>query len=136
MAKETIVKWSEMKKAVDAKVGLSIQYIELDDEYKLSLFDGPYVLLMSLSKNPSDPTDLIDFETNYKPNGNGRVREESFTVDRRLRVESTESSKSIDFTRELILTMKEIKKEIQLTNKHLACLSDQQINIDEDLEKE
>ncbi len=135
MAKPIVVKWSEMKAIVDSR-NLSVQYVELSDVYKLTVIDGPYTLIMDLDKNPSDITDLIDFETNYKPNGNGRVREESFTTDRRLRVETSESSNSVELTRELMSTLKDIKNELKLINKHLFCISDQDINIEDDIKKE
>jgi len=63
------IEWSVFKGIIDSKT-LSIQYTEDSRFYYLSLFDGPQILECELDKNPSDATDLTDFETNYKANGN------------------------------------------------------------------
>lgn len=60
--------WTQFKAVVDNR-GLSIQYIEIGDNYLLKIFDGLFTIDCLL---PLDPTnsDTIDFETNYKSNGN------------------------------------------------------------------
>lgn len=62
------ISWSEFKTIIDAK-DISIQYVTVGDNYVLKAIDGGYEALCLI---PSDPehADTIDFETNYKSNGN------------------------------------------------------------------
>lgn len=66
------VYWQTIKDFVDARK-LSIQWIDVDNKYYMKAIDGPFSLDCELDKNPSDTTDLLDFETNYKPLGNKSV---------------------------------------------------------------
>lgn len=66
------VEWSQFKNFVSER-SLSIQYIDLNYKYEMKAFDGIFHLECELDKNPSDTTDLLDFETNYKPNGNKKI---------------------------------------------------------------
>lgn len=69
MAFQKQVKWPIFKSFVNSK-DLSIQYLDYGSEYSLQAFDGYFTLECVLDKNPSDTTDLLDFENNYKTNGN------------------------------------------------------------------
>lgn len=59
------VSWTQFKSFVDSK-NLSIQFIELENEYILTTFDKFFEIECILDKNPSDTSELNDFETNYK----------------------------------------------------------------------
>lgn len=59
--------WSILKTFVDARA-LSIQWVDLVDSYHLIAVDGPIKLEYTLAKEQG--SDLTDFETNYKVNGN------------------------------------------------------------------
>lgn len=61
--------WAQFKSFVDTRY-LSIQYTEDSKFYYLKAFDRDFVLECLLDKNPTDNTDLLDFETNYKVKGN------------------------------------------------------------------
>lgn len=61
--------WSYLKSFIESR-NVSIQYVETDSSYDLVASDDYFVLSTWLSKNPSDTTDLLDFETNYKPTAN------------------------------------------------------------------
>lgn len=61
--------WTQFKTISNAK-SMSIQYIETDNFYHLKSFDGVFCIDCELSKNPTDTTDLLDFENNYKANAN------------------------------------------------------------------
>jgi hypothetical protein len=63
------VNWIELKSFVVAK-SLSIQFVELTDRYELGAGDGTFEVRCTLDKSPTDTTDLYDFETNFKLNGN------------------------------------------------------------------
>lgn len=58
--------WDKFKTFINLK-SLSIQYIDLDNQYWMKGFDGNFDLECFISKGSSD---AIDFETNYKANGN------------------------------------------------------------------
>ena len=57
--------WTQFKTISNAK-SMSIQYIETDNFYHLKSFDGIFTIDCELNKNPSDTTDLLDFENNFK----------------------------------------------------------------------
>lgn len=63
------VEWSTFKSFVTDR-SLSIQYIQTTDFYYLVASDQYFSLSSSLDRNASDQTDIVDFETNYKSNGN------------------------------------------------------------------
>lgn len=63
------VNWGELKSFVDDRK-LSIQYVDVEGKYFLHAIDGPFSLTCELYKDPSDTTDILDFENNYKPLGN------------------------------------------------------------------
>lgn len=62
------INWSEFKNIVDVK-NISIQYVTVGNNYLLKAIDGGYENTCLI---PTDPehADTIDFETNYKLNGN------------------------------------------------------------------
>jgi len=61
--------WGKFKEQVLARSG-SIQCIETDYSYRLSMFDGGLTYFCILAKDPTDTTDLDDFVANFKPNVN------------------------------------------------------------------
>ena len=65
--------WANFKTFVNQK-SLSIQYISVGDNYFLKVIDGRFIVSCQI---PLDPTnsDTIDFETNYKANGNKTVED-------------------------------------------------------------
>lgn len=65
------IPWSSFKQAVILREA-SIQYVELETNYWLKMFDGVFELECII---PLDPTfaDTIDFETNFKANGNKKL---------------------------------------------------------------
>ena len=66
------ITWAKLKAVVDAK-SLSIQWIDIDDTYFMSVFDGPFELTCKLDKNGTETTALSEFEASYKAAGNKRV---------------------------------------------------------------
>jgi len=63
-----MVNWEILKQsAIDRS--LSIQYIDLQNKYWLKIFDGPFFLETIIDKN-LEVDNIVDFETNFKPNGN------------------------------------------------------------------
>jgi hypothetical protein len=67
------VNWTELK-AFSQLRKQSIQYIERSDVYFLWCFDGPMAVACDLLKSPSDTTDLLDFENNFKSAANASPR--------------------------------------------------------------
>lgn len=67
----TEVSWTQLKSFVDGR-SLALQYIEFDDSYYLSAFDGPFSLYTHISKEDPAPvdSDQEDFEDNYKADAN------------------------------------------------------------------
>lgn len=65
--------WIAFKGFVDDR-SLNIQYIETNEFYYLKAFDGDFCVECMLDKNPSDTTDLDDFEDNYKSDSNKKLQ--------------------------------------------------------------
>lgn len=63
------LQWTQFKSIVVSKA-LSIQWVEDAYLYYLTIIDGNIQYECKLDKNPSDPTDLNDFVTNFKAAGN------------------------------------------------------------------
>jgi hypothetical protein len=63
----TKVTWTELKSYANSK-GLSVQYINTTNFYKVWVIDGRFELYASVVKDGG--SDHLDFETNYKPTGN------------------------------------------------------------------
>jgi hypothetical protein len=59
--------WSIFKNFISQR-NLSIQWIDLDTQYWMKAFDGPFELECTVIKDSGD--DQTDFETNYKDSGN------------------------------------------------------------------
>jgi hypothetical protein len=59
--------WATIK-SFSVTRNISIQWIDLDDSYHLKVFDGPFELEYALLKDGG--SDQIDFETNFKSQGN------------------------------------------------------------------
>ena len=72
------VNWTTIKQFIDSR-NISIQWVELEQDYKLIASDDYFKLECSLDKNPTDNTYLTDFETNYKGNGNKVYKTEVVT---------------------------------------------------------
>lgn len=72
------ISWAEFKKFVDAR-SLSIQYVEVNENYWLKAFDNRFEVECLL---PIDETnaDTIVFNTSYKANGNKRVVQEIASI--------------------------------------------------------
>ena len=66
------VDWDLFKTFVDTKE-ITVQFLETPSKYMLWAYDGPFHLSCELSRNPSDSTELDDFELAYKPAGNKPV---------------------------------------------------------------
>lgn len=66
------VEWSEFKAFVDQK-GVNPQYYEYQNRDHIYAFDGPFSLYCRLRLDPSDSSDITDWQTNYKPNANERL---------------------------------------------------------------
>lgn len=66
------VDWSVFKNFVNSK-NLYIQGIESNGYYYLACYDDQFELTTSLFINASDNADVLDFETNYKPNWNKKI---------------------------------------------------------------
>lgn len=66
------VDWSIFKQFVDSR-SLSIQWIDLTNQYWLKAFDDSFSLECYLDKSVPDTTNIDDFEANYKTNGNKRL---------------------------------------------------------------
>lgn len=64
------VDWTTIKSFITSR-SISIQYIELDSIYYLVAIDGAFKLECQLAKNGSE--DLLDFEENFKFNGNKKL---------------------------------------------------------------
>ena len=79
----TLFDWVQFKSIVDSKA-LSIQWVDHPSHYHLEIFDGPQRVEFDLIKKAG--SDLTDFETNYKNNGNSllslihKIHEETFTI--------------------------------------------------------
>lgn len=63
------VTWTVFKSFVSSR-SLSIQYIDLNDTYYMSAYDGQLSMKCDLYKLADDTTDVLDFETNFKTKGN------------------------------------------------------------------
>jgi hypothetical protein len=61
--------WLDFKNIASSR-GLSIQYTQTDSSYELSLFDGGILRTCKLDILETPSSDQLDFETNFKPNGN------------------------------------------------------------------
>ncbi len=61
------VNWSELKNFIDTR-SLDVHYVEFDDRYSVYAFDGLLSFYCDIKKDSA-----VDFETNYKPNGNKRI---------------------------------------------------------------
>lgn len=70
MAQIKVDNWQEIKTFVDNRGIYTLQFVERFNVYEIAAVDGPFELYMQLSKSPTDTTDLLDFETNYKPLSN------------------------------------------------------------------
>lgn len=66
------VGWTQIKEYADLK-SLSIQYVDYNGNYYLSVIEGAFTLETILSQEDPSNADLIDFEDNYKADGNQTV---------------------------------------------------------------
>lgn len=63
------VAWLDFKNFVTSR-NLSIQWVTVGDNYRLKAFDGNFCLDCILPSDPALSSDTVDFETNFKANGN------------------------------------------------------------------
>ena len=61
--------WTSLKDFLDNR-SLTAQYTEDANKYYIQAIDGPFTVFAEVDKDPSDLTDLNDWETNYKPHAN------------------------------------------------------------------
>jgi len=61
--------WTSLKDFLDNR-SLTAQYTEDANKYYIQAIDGPFTVFAEVDKDPSDLTDLNDWETNYKPLAN------------------------------------------------------------------
>lgn len=66
------INWSEFKTFIDSR-NLSIQYVVYNNNYHLKGFDGFFELECLIPFDRSLSSDTIDFEDNYKANGNQSI---------------------------------------------------------------
>ena len=65
------VNWTQFKSFITSR-GLSIQWLDLEDTYHLLAYDGLLILETQLNKKLEE-TEILDFETNFKANGNKKL---------------------------------------------------------------
>lgn len=63
------VAWSDIKAFIDQRK-VAFQWISLSGRYHICAYDGGFSLFCMLMQDGSAATDITDFETNYKVNGN------------------------------------------------------------------
>ncbi len=87
------VEWTEFKSFVSSKLAKP-QFIEFDNYYYIVARDGFFELNTEVDKNPSDSTDLDDFENNYKSSWNERIGNNvfNFSFDDRLKVDTIQTN--------------------------------------------
>lgn len=59
------ISWTLFKNFIQ-RYSTPIYWIELENLYILTAQAGPLIIKCSLSKTPADPSDLQEFEENYK----------------------------------------------------------------------
>ena len=64
--------WSGVKDFVDSR-SVSPQYTEDNNHYYIFVLDGQFGVKTRLEKNPTDTTDLDDWNSNYKPSSNAKT---------------------------------------------------------------
>jgi hypothetical protein len=70
--------WAQIVSLHERKAG-SLQYVECAAKYKIWIVNGSFTLWCELYKDASDPTDLEDFENNYKDVANAVAQTEVVT---------------------------------------------------------
>lgn len=70
------LEWGNFKEVVDSR-SLSVQYLFVNDIYYLFAFDGPFSVNCFIPL--IDSVAIEDFETNYKPVGNKKPKDEVIT---------------------------------------------------------
>jgi len=67
------VDWNTLKSFITGR-GLSIQWLDVNNNYHLFAFDGIFTVGMTLAKNVEEPSAAqVDFETNFKAAGNKKI---------------------------------------------------------------
>lgn len=64
--------WTQIKSFADQR-GVSVQYVDFNGNYFISVIDGTFSVETLISKEDANNADLLDFEANYKANGNKRI---------------------------------------------------------------
>jgi hypothetical protein len=60
--------WQELKTFIDN--GARYKHVAFSDKYWVAAFDPPFEAYTEIDRNPTDTTDLTDWETNYLPSSN------------------------------------------------------------------
>jgi len=63
------VTWTQIKNFASSK-SRPIQYVDFNGNYYIYINDGPFAINTIISQENPSNSDLIDFETNYKPTAN------------------------------------------------------------------
>ena len=69
------VSWTVFKQFVSSK-NLLIQYLEMDSIYEVLAIDGVFILVCRIDRQNTN-SDLLDFETNFKPSANKPIEKRS-----------------------------------------------------------
>jgi hypothetical protein len=110
MAFQKQVSWTVFKGVIDS-LGVSkveLRCLEYTSEYSVQLFEkNGFTIETVVDKNPSDPTNLEDFETNYKPLCNKSKILEVITQlegsDKRLKIAKGEATFDQDGNAEILV---------------------------------
>ena len=62
--------WNEVKTFLNDRQNAQLSYLERTKVYELMAHDGVFSLTLSLTREPEDTTDLLDFENNFKAGAN------------------------------------------------------------------
>jgi hypothetical protein len=66
--------WTEIKNFLNNRQNAQLSYLERTKVYELIAHDGVFSLTFSLTREPEDTTDLLDFENNFKAGANAPSR--------------------------------------------------------------
>lgn len=80
------IDWATLRD-LSIQKNVPLQWVDQDTAYHISISEGPIVFYCSLNKDPSDTTDLDEFEDDYKALGNAKIDEKDY--DNRTIVHNT-----------------------------------------------
>jgi hypothetical protein len=64
------ISWDEIKTFMTDRTNAQLSFLERTNVYELVAHDGVFSLTYSLTRDPEDTTNLLDFENNYKTGAN------------------------------------------------------------------